>query len=256
MQHRKPQVWAHRGASGWDTQYAPENTMPAFEKAVAMGADGIELDVQLTKDGEIVIIHDESVDRVSNGTGFVKDHTLAELKKLNFSKTHPEYGFIEIPTLEEFFSFMKTNQLAINIELKTSVIRYQGLEEKTAELARKMDMGERILYSSFNHYSVKKMQTLAPESRTGILFADAFIDVAAYAQQHGFNALHPARYLLDYPGFIENCRQEGLKLHVWTVDSRVDMHKVCSMEVDAFITDCPDNGRKIVDGKKINEKCL
>ena len=252
MQYKKPKVWAHRGASGWDKQYAPENTMPAFAKAVAMGADGVELDVQLTKDGEIVVVHDEAIDRVSDGTGLVKDHTLAELRKLSFSKTHPEYGFIGIPTLEEFFSFMKTNDLAINIELKTSVIRYEGLEEKTAELARKMNMGERILYSSFNHYSVRKMQVLAPESRTGILFADAFIDVAAYAKQYGFTALHPARHLLDYPGFIEDCHREGRLLHVWTVDSRIDMQAICQSGVDAFITDCPDNGRKIADGVELS----
>lgn len=110
----KTQVWAHRGASGWDKQYAPENTMSAFIKACEMGADGIELDVQLTKDGEIVIIHDETVDRVSNGTGWVKDYTLNEIRKLNFAKLHPEYGFTTIPTLQELFQFMSKNKILIN----------------------------------------------------------------------------------------------------------------------------------------------
>ena len=90
-------VWGHRGASG----YAPENTMAAFEKAVEMGADGIELDVQLTKDGELVVIHDETIDRVSDGSGWVKDYTYAKLIKHNFNRTHPEYKHAQIPTLEE-----------------------------------------------------------------------------------------------------------------------------------------------------------
>ena len=103
---KKPQVWAHRGTCGWDRQYAPENTMPAFEKAVQMGADGVELDVQLTKDGEVVICHDEWLDRTSNGHGELRELTLAELKRLDFSKTHPEYGFTPIPTLAEFLDFI------------------------------------------------------------------------------------------------------------------------------------------------------
>ena len=90
-------VWGHRGASG----YAPENTIPAFEKAVELGADGIELDVQLTKDGELVVIHDETIDRVSDGSGWGKDFTYAKLIKHNFNRTHPEYEHAQIPTLEE-----------------------------------------------------------------------------------------------------------------------------------------------------------
>ena len=101
MDQEKTKVWAHRGASG----YAPENTLDAFRKAVEMGADGIELDVQMTKDGELVVIHDETIDRVSNGKGWVKDYTYEELKKFNFNKTHLEYTKEEIPTLEqELFS--------------------------------------------------------------------------------------------------------------------------------------------------------
>ena len=99
MDQEKTKVWAHRGASG----YAPENTLDAFRKAVEMGADGIELDVQMTKDGELVVIHDETIDRVSNGKGWVKNYTYEELKKFNFNKTHLEYTKEEIPTLEQVY---------------------------------------------------------------------------------------------------------------------------------------------------------
>lgn len=109
-------VWAHRGASG----YAPENTLEAFKKAEKMKADGVELDVQLTKDGELVVIHDETVDRVSGEKGFVKDYTLKELKRLNVSKHMPSYDKkTRIPTLDEVFDLLKNTEMTINIELKT-----------------------------------------------------------------------------------------------------------------------------------------
>ena len=113
-------VWGHRGASG----YAPENTMAAFEKAVELGADGIELDVQLTKDGELVGIHDETIDRVSDGSGWVKDYTYAKLIKHNFNRTHPEYEHAQIPTLEEVYALIKPTDLTINVEIKTGVVVY------------------------------------------------------------------------------------------------------------------------------------
>ena len=117
MNQEKTKVWAHRGASG----YAPENTLDAFRKAVEMGADGIELDVQMTKDGELVVIHDETIDRVSNGKGWVKDYTYEELKKFNFNKTHLEYTKEEIPTLEQVYLLIKPTNLTINVEIKTGI---------------------------------------------------------------------------------------------------------------------------------------
>ena len=118
MDQERTKVWAHRGASG----YVPENTLDAFQKAVEMGADGIELDVQMTKDGELVVIHDETIDRVSDGKGWVKDYTYAELKKFNFNKTHPEYEREEIPTLEQVYLLIKPTNLMINVEIKTGIV--------------------------------------------------------------------------------------------------------------------------------------
>ena len=247
----KTKVWAHRGASGWDRQYAPENTLPAFERAAAMGADGIELDVQLTRDGEIVIAHDEKIDRVSDGSGWLKNYTLAELKHLSFSKTHPEAGFVEIPTLAELFAFMQTNGLEMNIELKTGKICYAGLEEKTAALAAKYGMEERIIYSSFNHYSVTKMRQLAPASRIGLLYAEDFVDIPAYPQALGAAAMHPSWALVQrQPQLIPSAHAAGLAVHVWTTDVKLDMVHLIDLGADAFITDCPDSGRRVADGDR------
>ncbi len=243
----KTQVWAHRGASGWDTQYAPENTMPAFEKAAQMGADGIELDVQLTRDGEIVICHDERIDRTSDGSGWIKDYTLAEIKKFSFSKTHPEYGVVPIPTLEEFLAFLQENDLIVNIELKTGVIYYDGLEEKTVNLARRMGVEQRIIYSSFNHYSLQKLKQIDPDAKIGLLCGDAFIDVPDYPKRLHAMAVHPAfRTLTDE--YIRQCHDCGLLVHTWTVDVKSDMKHLCDVGIDAFITDCPDSGRRVADG--------
>lgn len=245
---KKTQVWAHRGASGWDKQYAPENTMPAFEKAVEMGADGIEMDVQLTKDGQVVICHDEWLDRTSNGHGELRELTLAELKKLDFSKPHPEYGFTSIPTLEEFLDFMQGNELAFNIELKTGCFAYPGLVEKTVALVEKYGLAERCWYSSFNHESVMEAKKLAPESHFGFLLAQVFLNMGEYMKQYGAEALHPSTRILELcPDLLSQVQAAGGRIHVWTVDSRLEMEKMCRLGVDGFITDCPDNGRKIAD---------
>ncbi len=246
----KTKVWAHRGASGWDKQYAPENTMPAFEKAVAMGADGIELDVQLTRDGEIVICHDEKIDRTSDGTGWLKDYTLKELKQFSFSKPHPEYGKVEIPTLEEFFAMMQGNHLTVNIEMKTGLIYYDGLEEKTLNLARKMGLERRILYSSFNHYSLQKLKQIDPQARIALLCGDSFIDIPDYPKRLDAIAVNPSLSIATEE-YIAKCHAHGYAVNVWVVDPRVEMKRMVDLGVDAFFTDCPDNARKIADGDYI-----
>ena len=170
-------VWGHRGASG----YAPENTMAAFEKAVELGADGIELDVQLTKDGELVIIHDETIDRVSDGSGWVKDFTYAKLIKHNFNRTHPEYEHAQIPTLEEVYALIKPTDLTINVEIKTGVVFYPEIEARVLDLTERMGLMERVIFSSFNHYTIQKIKEINPEAETGMLYSDGIINPVSYA---------------------------------------------------------------------------
>lgn len=243
----KTKVWAHRGASGWDRQYAPENTMPAFRKAIEMGADGIELDVQLTKDGEIVICHDERIDRTGRGRGYIRDFTLEELKKIDFGKPHVEYGFVEIPTLKEFFQFFEPTGLALNIELKTGVLYYEHLEEKTYGLAEEYGLNDRIIYSSFNHYSLEKLKSICPGARIGLLMGDDTVRLPDYPRLFGAEALHPPERMVNKE-YVDKCHAQGLKVNAWTVDSPARMRELIEIGVDAFITDCPDSGRRAVDG--------
>ena len=238
----KPLVWAHRGASG----YAPENTLAAFQKAVDLGADGVELDIQLTKDDQIVVIHDEMIDRTSGGKGWVKDYTLEELRAFNYNRTKPEYKHADIPTMREVFELLKPTGLFINIEIKTGVVFYEKIEEKILALAKEMGMEDRVCYSSFNHYTVTRIHELKPDAEVGFLYADGPIDMPSYGVKHGVNALHPALYNLQYDGFVKECKEKGLKLNVWTVNERPYMEMCCQYGVDAIITNYPDIAKEVV----------
>lgn len=238
----KPLVWAHRGASG----YAPENTLAAFQKAVDLGADGVELDIQLTKDDQIVVIHDETIDRTSDGKGWVKDYTLEELRAFNYNRTKPEYKHADIPTMREVFELLKPTGLFINIEIKTGVVFYEKIEEKILALTKEMGMEDRVCYSSFNHYTVTHIHELKPDAEVGFLYADGPIDMPSYGVKHGVNALHPALYNLQYDGFVKECKEKGLKLNVWTVNERPYMEMCCQYGVDAIITNYPDIAKEVV----------
>lgn len=238
----KPLVWAHRGASG----YAPENTLAAFQKAVDLDADGVELDIQLTKDDQIVVIHDETIDRTSDGKGWVKDYTLEELRAFNYNRTKPEYKHADIPTMREVFELLKPTGLFINIEIKTGVVFYEKIEEKILALTKEMGIEDRVCYSSFNHYTVTRIHELKPDAEVGFLYADGPIDMPSYGVKHGVNALHPALYNLQYDGFVKECKEKGLKLNVWTVNERPYMEMCCQYGVDAIITNYPDIAKEVV----------
>lgn len=239
----KPLVWAHRGASG----YCPENTLAAFQKAVDLGADGVELDIHLTKDGALVVTHDESIDRVSDHKGRVCDYTLDELKSFDFSYGNMAYEGIQIPTMGEVFELLKPTDLTINIELKTGEIFYPGIEQKIVGMTKSFGMEDRVIYSSFNHYSVMRLKEIDPEAKTGFLYADGTLDMPAYGRAHGVSALHPAGYNLQFPGFMDECRANGLDVNVWTVNRESDIRACVKLGVHAIITNYPDKVRKIIE---------
>ena len=235
-------IWAHRGAGGWDKQYAPENTMPAFQKAVEMGADGIELDVQFSRDGEIVICHDETIERTSDGEGPVRAYTLAELKAFNFCSVHREFGFVEIPTLQEFLDFMEKHDFLLNIELKTGAYDYPDLEAATAEMVRTRGLADRVLYSSFSIGSLRKLRAADHTAKIAILCSSDFVlpeDIRALDAC----AIHPWEQLVTAER-IQKWHDWGLKVNTWTVDNHDRMKQLIALGADGIITDCPDTGRR------------
>lgn len=230
------EIFAHRGASG----YAPENTMEAFRLAKDMGADGIELDVHLSKDGEVVVIHDETLDRTSNGQGKIRDYTLAELKKFSVHNGMEKYKGVQIPTLKEVLDFVKDSSMKVNIELKTGIYWYEGIEEKTMDIVKTMGMEDRVIYSSFNHYSIQKVLEQNSHAETAYLFSDVILNVEKYAKETGVKGLHPAVYHLKMADFLETYLKSGLKVRVWTVNNKKDIKMFMDAGVDAVITNYPD----------------
>ena len=238
--NRTMKIWAHRGASG----HAPENTLPAFELAHVLGADGIELDVQLTRDGVPVVIHDEKIDRVSDGRGCVKDYTLRELKAFNMNKNFPAYGIVSIPTLEEVYDLVRNTDLTVNVELKNSVVFYEELEEKVLRLAEEKGLADRIIYSSFNHYSMRRIKDLLPTARTAFLYSDGILDIAEYAEKYGVFAVHPSAGCMKYPGVdvVKVCHAKGIRVHVWTMNEETDFERMRKLGADAVITNYVERG--------------
>ena len=183
-------IWAHRGCS---LRY-PENTLLAFEKAASInGLEGIELDVQMTKDGELAVIHDEKVDRTTDGKGFVKDYTLAELKKLHIKTINEELD-LRIPTLSEVLDLLQDKMikgLKLNIELKNSIVMYPGMEKKIIDLVNQYGVSEKVVYSSFYVKSLEIVRKLAPNAEIGMLDNKASDCIYKMNGNCGANAIHP-----------------------------------------------------------------
>lgn len=241
----KPKVWAHRGASG----IYPENTLLAFKEAIQMQCDGIECEVHLTKDGEMVVCHDETIDRTSDGKGYIKDFTLEELKQFNFNQKDSSFGFEPIPTIQEVIELIKPTDLLLNIELKTNIIFYEGIEKKLVDLLRKEKMEQRVLLSSFNHYSILRVRKLNKKIKTAFLYKDSPIGIGDYAKKHGVNAIHPALYNIQYDKEIRAAKKDKLEINVWTVNHTNHILSCIDTEVDGIFTDYPDKAIEVIQQK-------
>ena len=237
-------IYGHRGASG----YAPENTLEAFELAAKMGAEGVELDVHIAKDGELVVAHDEEVDRVSNGHGLICSMTTSELKKLKFNRTHPEYEKATIPTLREVFELLGPLGLHINVELKNSRILYEKLEEKCIRLAEETGMTDKVLYSSFNHYSMLHIKEIDPSIPCGLLYDATLVEPWKYASALKVDAIHPHFSELQIPGETDAAHALGLKVNVWTVNEEKDILMSLKTGADIVISNYPDRALKVRSG--------
>lgn len=232
----KTEVFAHRGSKGTH----PENTLAAFEEAVRVGSDGIELDVQLSQDHELVVIHDETVDRTSNGEGLVRELSLQELKQLYAgSWLNKDYAGCRIPTLQEVFDFLNGCQFKgiLNIELKTNHYAYPGIEEKMIELIDKTKPQFKIVFSSFNYQTLIRLKKLNPAVEIALLFEKDGRDLLVLDVDILVTMWHP-----DLSWYREKAATDGVKraVRLWTVNQDQELNYCFDQGVSGIITDYPE----------------
>ncbi|MDR1212873.1 MAG: glycerophosphodiester phosphodiesterase [Propionibacteriaceae bacterium] len=236
-------VWAHRGASG----QSPENTLSAFRRAIELGADGIELDVHLTTDGQVVVMHDETVDRTTDGQGWIKDMSWAEFSQLNAAAAWPDHPAEPPPSLAQVLELIRPGPLEINIEIKDSVVPYPGLLDHVLSLVAAYGLESRVLISSFNHFTLACLRQEGSLVRSGVLFQDVLFAPWLYARRIWATSLHPNYLYADYVfDLVPQAHAAGLEVNVWTVDEPADIERMIGLGVDGVITNHPERALAII----------
>ena len=234
----RPLNYAHRGAS----HEAPANTLAAFNLAAELGADGIELDVHLSKDGEAVVIHDFRLDATTDGRGQVRDHSLAQLRDLDAgSWFDAAFAGQRIPTLQEVVDVVG-HRLLMNIELKTKGLRAEGLVAEVVRIVEDNNLSDRVVISSFNPIALRRVRRANPNLSLGLLYSsDQTVILRKAWPRHlvQVEALHP-HYSLVTSKYVRWAREKGYRLHVWTADDPVVMQSLIQHRVDIIITNRPD----------------
>jgi glycerophosphoryl diester phosphodiesterase len=232
-----PLILCHRGAKN----YAPENTLAAFKIALELGADGFELDTQLTSDGHVVVYHDTTVDRITDGQGKLSTLPLSELRKLDAGSSFSEkFRGEKIPTLDEVFETIGKRAI-INIELKNFSTPFDSLAEKVCEAVRRHGMQKNVIFSSFLPWNLKKAARILPEVPRGLITIKGRWGV--WGRSFGFNfgdynALHPN--LGDVTAQqVQRVHKLKCKINVWTVNTEDDMRRLLGWGVDGIMTDDP-----------------
>jgi len=235
-------IFAHRGAA----HHYPENTLPAFREALRLGASGLEMDVQLTKDGYPVVIHDFSVNRTTNGRGLVKNHTLEEIKALSAgSWFHPRFARLKIPTLEEVLFKVKELPIQLNIELKNLLIKNENLESEVIRLVCKYKMEKQIYLSTFNPESISRIRQLNPSIQTSFLYFGILEEPWKMAYELGATCIQPPIIALTRDT-VRASQELGLKVFPYHVNHWREIQRSLDLGVDGVITMYPERVRKIL----------
>ncbi|MCR4593558.1 MAG: glycerophosphodiester phosphodiesterase [Clostridiales bacterium] len=245
-----PLVLAHRGAN----KRAPQNTVPAFVKAVEFGSDGIETDVHLSKDGEIVICHNYTIDATSDGKGLISDYTCEELKKFDFgSYFSPDFKGVTLPTINELLDVVKDMKL-INIEIKPPKTK-NDLVKKTIETVHNYGISDSVIISCFDPECIRESKEIDPAIRTGLLYEDDDLGkeimafgVEKYCAQLNANAAHPMCELIKEDE-VKRLHALGMAVNVWTVNDKEDILRLTQWGCDALISDVPDYVISVLENK-------
>jgi glycerophosphoryl diester phosphodiesterase len=228
--------------------YAPENTFASFERAIELGVDAIELDVHLSVDGEVVVIHDAELGGTTNGEGLVGQKTLAELKALDAgARFGPELAGQRIPTLDEVLAWAR-GRCALDVEIKGGPWPYPGIEAKVVDLIRRYEMVDQTIVISFDHPTVARVKALAPEIAAGTLWSCRPIDPVAVAQAAGADAIMPQWAYCDAET-VERAHAAGLSVNPWTVNEPAVVDHLIELGVDSICSNYPDIVVRAVNGR-------
>ncbi len=233
-------IFAHRGYSS----IYPENTMLAFKKALESGCDGIECDVQMTRDNKLVVIHDEKINRVSFGRGFVKDYSYKELEKLDFGKSNPGFEFQRLPQLFELLDLITdynksvngNNLIKLNIELKNSEIFYPGIEEAVVFEVEKYNLPNEVIYSSFNHDSIRILNQMGKNLKTAPLIERQMSNMVGFAKSLGSSGIHTSVTAVN-ERLIKQILNSNMFLNIYTVNDIKIAAKLKKLGVSGIFTD-------------------
>jgi glycerophosphoryl diester phosphodiesterase len=231
-------VWVcgHRGAMG----HCPENTMASFERGLALGADWIELDVHLSRDDALIVIHDETLDRTTNGHGLVREHTLAELRTLDAG------GGQRIPTLDEVLAWARERETIVDIEIKNAPVYYDGIEQRVVTALDRSGMTQQAIVISFDHAAVQRVKSLEPRTTTGVLYTCRPLDGGvAMARAVNADAVLPFWAYVTRED-VDTAHAAGLWVAPWATSDAAVMRELIASGVDAIGTNHPDVLRRVL----------
>lgn len=235
-------VIGHRGALG----YAPENTMPSFAKGLECGADLIELDVHLTADDAIVVMHDDDVSRTTDGKGAIRAMTLAEIRRLDAgSRFDAKFSGERVPTLDEVLDWAR-GRTPLVVEIKGGPQPAPGIEERVVRAIRDHGMVDEVMAISFHHTSAKRVKALEPALATGILYSGRLVDTVGAARAAGADSVRP-QWSYVTRDLVDEVRAAGLIASTWVANDEPRMEYLVEMGVDSIGCDYPDRLRRYLD---------
>ncbi len=229
-------VLAHRGAMG----LAPENTIARIEEALKYNIDIIEIDVHLSKDNKLIVIHNESVDHTTNGNGFIGDLDSKYIRTLDAGiKFSEKFKGQKVPFLEEVMDYIKDKDVRLNIEIKNGPIVYKGIEEAVSRLVEEYNFYNRVIVSSFDHYVLKRIKEANKRIDTGMLYGCSIYKIEEYVLELEVSAVHP-HYFWASPGLIDKMHKLDIAVTAWILNSTEDYIKYSEYGVDSIGTNFPN----------------
>ncbi len=230
------EIIAHRGASG----YAPENTLTSFKKAMEMGSNSVEFDVQMTSDGKLVVIHDETLDRTTDGSGLVMNSTYTYIRSLSAGKWFGDsFEEEKVPYLEEILSLFG-KETTIHLEVKKMFIDKRNVEDKIYDVVKNAGLLDSVVFSSFNHRSLKYLSDKY-DVRLGMLTGSGIVNITDYVKNSGIKvvSINPSCEYVDEQ-FVKECHDNGYKVYSYTVNDRTIASKLKEFKVDGIYTNYPN----------------